>query len=410
MVQNEKLYFYYYSEKDIQLNISLNYYQAINLNKTADFFVINPNKEEEAINIMYSGYINKMSLQIYYCLNKKDTNTYINYVSNSAGGKQTRNFTNSQISVFESTAENMNLKINSNNKFVLSYSIYDENDGSIIKQKDYFIKRGVNSILILYANINSKEKTLNIKFVSNYINSSTKYYIIIGPKNEDFNLDNFNDPCFLTELITENSKKVIINVLNYVEKENIINTIIDIKDLMAQNDNNQDYLVNIISQELRFIKSLNFYKAIEVKNKGENEIYIAQEILFDGESKYKLSYSRPANKNQICFFLSTFYSDSYKLLIEKQNSESINYIINKKSPLLTFKCDYDGIYNISIIPLSKSPIQGIFKIFTTGIPFNLDIRDYLLLNFNYTLNYQPSDLNVIINTEGYVSNECVKLE
>ena len=74
--------------------------------------------------------------------------------------------------------------------------VYDENDASIIYHKDYFIKRGVNSGLLFYANIIPTEKTLNIKFILNYINSSTKYYIIIGPKNEYFNLDNF--PCSLS--------------------------------------------------------------------------------------------------------------------------------------------------------------------------------------------------------------------
>ena len=406
LVQNEKLYLYYYLENDIKVNISSSYYQSINLNKTADFFVIEPNKEGEAINIMYRGNINIMSLQVYYCLNNKDSNIYINYDS-YIGGKQTVKFSNSQISVLYGKAYNMNLQINSNKKFVLSYSIYDENDASIIYHKDYFIKRGVNSDLLFYANIIPTEKTLNIKFILNYINSSTKYYIIIGPKNEYFNLDNFNDPCFLTELITENSNKVIINVLNYVEEKKIINTNIDIKDLMVQYDDNQEYLVNIISQELRFDKKLNFYKAMIVKR--ENEISIAQEVLFQGETKFKLSYSRPENKNQICFFLSGYNPDSYKLLIEKQNSESTNYIINKKARLVTFKCDYDGIYNISIIPLSESSIEGKFKIFTTGIPFNLDVNEYLQLNFNYTMNYQQSNLNIIVTTEDE-SKQCVKLE
>ena len=412
LVQNEKLYLYYYldycvsGEKNKKPIITQKYYPAINLNKTADFFVNDPNKNGQEKSIMFNiGKSDKLSFQIYFSPNNEDTNLSVIYSAFEEEGK-TKYITDSQIVVLtRGESKSINLTFNSNNKFVLSYSFHDKNEENIESYSDWIKERKINYDLIINAKLNPKEKTIDINFVSNYIKSTTKYYIIIGPKTDDFTLDNFNDPCFLTDLITENSNKVKIKEFYYIEDEMFINKNIDIKDLMAQNDNNEEYLINIISQELRFDKSLNFYNAILVYDKKEDEININDEIIFNRESKYKLSYSRPDNKNQKCYFLSLFSSDSYKLSIEKKNSEDNSFIINNQSRLFSFECDYDGIYNINIIPLSESSIQGVFKISSTGFPFNLNINDFLLFNFSYTINYQPSNLNVIVNT--YRLNESI---
>ena len=418
LVQGEKLYLYYYLDRcagDEIGKVSIirpSYYQSVNLNKTADFFVIDPNNEVWGKNIMFNLYAKQeISLQVHYPLNNEDTNISVNY-NIFDNTKKIIYLTNSQIFGL-STIDNLslNFNFNSNNKFVLSYSFHDKNEDKIKSYSDWINERKINNDLILNAKINSKEKAITIKFISNYIKSATKYIIIIGPKNSELTLDNFNEPCFLIDLIKNNSTKVKIYEFYDIIDEMFINKDIDVKDLISQNDDNQEYLINIISQELRFNKSLNFYNAIIVKNKSEDEININEEIIFNGKSEYKLSYSRQDNKNQLCFFLSISSSNSYELSIKKTNSEqSINYEITENSRLYSFECDYDGIYDININPSSDSLVYGIFKIFTTGVTFSLDINNFFKLYLNNKLNYQPSDLNMIINTQKLNEDKFVLFE
>ena len=260
------------------------------------------------------------------------------------------------------------------------------------------------------AKINRKEKTLSIQFISNYMYSSTKYYIIIGPKTGDLTLNNFNDHCFLVELINKNSNKVKIYELIDIGNEYVIETDIDISLLLSQYGENQEYIVNIISQELRYQKSLNFYKAKIIKNTKEFGVNINEEFFFKANSKYELPYKRPNNINQICILMPKINSISFELLIEKQNSENISYIINNQTNFITFECDYDGSYIINIIPSINSPIYGIFKIFSTGIAFNLDINDFFLFNFNFTINYQPSNLNITVDTLCLPEEQFIQLK
>ena len=419
LVKDEKLFLYYYLDKcssgseDNILNINPKYYSSFNqLDKASNFFVIDPHKEGEEKNLLFNFNKNKaLSLQVLYSPNYEDTKVFINY-NKFDGVKRTKYFTNSEIFILEGeNNENYNLTFNTNNKFVLSYSLYDKNDENIKSYSTWVNERKINNNLILYSKINTKEKKLSVQFASNYIKSMTKYYIIIGQKKDNFTLDNFNDPCFLINLITENSNKIKIHELYYGDDEIFINADIDIKDIMSQNEDNQEYLVNIVSQELRFNKSLNYYDAVIVKNKIEDGININEDIIFNGESKYKLSYTRPDNKNQICFFFSISSSTSYKLLIQKENSQNITYDIKgQSSELFTFECDYDGIYNINIKSSSESSVQGLFKIFSTGIPFNMDINDYFILRFNNTINYQPSNLNVTVNTHILNENKFVSFK
>ena len=206
LVQGEKLYLYYYLDRcagDEIGKVSIirpSYYQSVNLNKTADFFVIDPNKEVWGKNIMFNLYAKqKISLQVHYPLNNADTNISVNY-NIFDNTKKIIYLTNSQIFSL-STIDNLslNFNFNSNNKFVLSYSFHDKNEDKIKSYSDWVNERKINNDLILNAKINSKEKAITIKFISNYIKSATKYIIIIGPKNSELTLDNFNEPCFRLE-------------------------------------------------------------------------------------------------------------------------------------------------------------------------------------------------------------------
>lgn len=420
LVEQEKLFLYYYidnyfnnSENKIA-EIKATYNSSIGqLNSANNFFIISPNEEKEEENSIIFNFNNneKLSLQVHYCPNYEETNVSINYSRLNNSEKNMVVMNTSQILVLNgSNNEDYILTFESNNKFILSYSFHDLTDNIINKYSNWLNERVVNFNLFMNAKINRKEKTLSIQFISNFMYSSTKYYIIIGPKTGDLTLDDFNDHCFLVELINKNSNKVKIYELIDIGNEYVIETDIDISLLLSQYGENQEYIVNIISQELRYQKSLNFYKAKIIKNTKEFGVNINEEFFFKANSKYELPYKRPNNINQICILMPKINSISFELLIEKQNSESISYIINNQTNFITFECDYDGSYIINIIPSINSPIYGIFKIFSTGIAFNLDINDFFLFNFNFTINYQPSNLNITVDTLCLPEEQFIQLK
>ena len=69
-------------------------------------------------------------------------------------------------------------------------------------------------------------------------------------------MDNFNNPCYITKLATERPDKIIVENFFYAGENESITAEVDIDNII--NDKNK-YIINIISQESRFCKKLNFY-------------------------------------------------------------------------------------------------------------------------------------------------------
>ena len=157
------------------------------------------------------------------------------------------------------------LRFESNEDFIFIYSFIDKTDIKFynnqkwneerIELKDLSIKE------IIKKNPNEKKSNiLSIKFYPNYKLSSTRYIIVIGPKNNNNSIITFSNPCFITKLITE--KKEGIKILEIVDigENDYISLDADFSDISSETN---DFILNIISQELRFEKKLNFYLPYE---------------------------------------------------------------------------------------------------------------------------------------------------
>ena len=148
------------------------------------------------------------------------------------------------------------LRFNSEKDFVFSYSFIDSADSLINDYKKWNKERKVLEDLTI-VNITKKYPDDNtsdiftIKFKPNYINSTTRYIIIIGSNEGENSLDNLNNPCYITKLANEKPKGIkIVNVIDVGENDEIEEDI-DIYEILGRTDK---YIVNIISQELRFEK------------------------------------------------------------------------------------------------------------------------------------------------------------
>ena len=409
LVEGEKLFVYYSIEsknsENIQIDVISNYYSSLNhINNPYNFFVIQPNTDdyddEEEKNLIIN-FNNKeiISVQAHYCINNDGTMPLLIYEDIF---ENYQDLEDSETYIIEdwTNFKIFKLTFSSNNEFFFSYSFHDLAENIIKYDSNWGKERTVNDFLdIKKAEIDFNNKFANVQFIPNYMKSSTKYFIIIGPKNDSFTLEYFNDPCFIIKLITENSIGVKIYEVMSIG-EDYINTNIDISDLISQNNNNQEFIVNIVSQELRFEKKLNFYNArLFEKTK---QIQLNEDIIFEGENLYyELEYSRPNNVNETCilFYKPISNLNSFKVIIEKPNLEIDSEIVGDENNYLAFECTSDGSYSINIRSLSKdSPVKGSFKIVSTGIPFNLDISEINLFYIDFNINYQPSPLIINIDT------------
>ena len=154
------------------------------------------------------------------------------------------------------------LRFDSEKDFVFSYSFIDSADLLINDYKKWNKERKELTNLII-ENITKKypdnSDIFTIKFKPNYKNSTTRYIIIIGSNNTQNTIQNLNNPCYITKLANEKPKGIkIVNVIDVGEND-IIEEDIDIYDILGETDK---YIVNIISQELRFEKKLNYYNAM----------------------------------------------------------------------------------------------------------------------------------------------------
>lgn len=162
------------------------------------------------------------------------------------------------------------LRFNSKNNFVFSYSFIDSTDISINdckkwnNQREVLANLTIENITKKYPDDNTSD-IFTIKFRPNYKKSSTRYIIIIAPNEGSNSLENFKNPCYLTKLATEKTEGTKnINMVDIGEND-LIEANIDIYDILGKTDK---YIINIISQEIRFEKKINYY---------EPEIFIHRE-------------------------------------------------------------------------------------------------------------------------------------
>ena len=206
---------------------------------------------------------------------------------------------------------NENNKINkyfpyeTENDFILSYSYIDIKDDFISKNKQWENDRIKYNDLIINNIKIINQKEVNINFNVNYKNSLTKYIIIITPEEDNNNFENLKNFCFLAELINSKENNFISEVIYDIGENDSIEINIDIKEYISENKN---FVVNIISQELRYEKAFNFY---------EPKIYyiwtIKRYILFI----FVLCF--------VLIFVFYFYKNSFKNIKKIRRNKNVTY-------------------------------------------------------------------------------------
>ena len=264
LVKGEHLYIYYLSFpfNTIQVN-----YLRDNITESDNGYTFHyiPNNKDKSIIINNNyGYFTDIIYQINFC-GLRDTKQEVIMSYNNPSNPE--NNINNQVIKNDKDTYNLNItgfgtkeiKLKSSQDFIFSYSYVDLTDNFFKDNKNWNNERQILNELKIQ-NIkdeNDYSDIISIKFNPNYKQSSTKYIIVIAIKNENNTLENFSNKCYLTKLATIKQKDVIVEKIFDIGEKEFINAEVNVKDISNKNKN--EFIIGIISQELRFDKKLNYY-------------------------------------------------------------------------------------------------------------------------------------------------------
>ena len=257
LTEGENLYLYYTSDKDIETKYTKN---INNKNNEYTFIYIPKNSPDQTL-IINNMKKKKILYQINFCNLPHSVKLY--YQDNKMINETLLEFNNdTRIKEQNITRFSHKLRFDSKNDFIFSYSFIDDTDSVINNYAKWNEERIELTNLIIEEiskNNDNNPKVINIKFKPNYINSTARYVLIISENNNTNTYDNFNNPCYITKLVNEKAEGYkIVNIFDNGENGSI-NVEVDINEILGNNDK---YIINIISQELRFEKKINYYKPL----------------------------------------------------------------------------------------------------------------------------------------------------
>ena len=252
LAKGEYLYIYYDSlkEDDIEINYINN--AIINTAYKFNFISINKNMKEKKL-FFSNKNLKEFKLQINQFNANPPYKLKINYGGNNIheyfGEKLEMNYNSLTFqALFESDSD-----------LLLSYYYNDIKDEYLYYgQGDKWEKeiKEINKLIINNISLINETK-IKINFNANYLNSLAKYIIIVTPETKNNTFEYMKNFLKLTDLINQKEGNFITEEYYDIGENYFIDYIIDISQFI--NDYN-NIIINIISQELRYKKNINFYE------------------------------------------------------------------------------------------------------------------------------------------------------
>ena len=267
LVEGEKVYIYHVEGDNRDMRIE---YIDKNINyKNNDFniFLIQPNYDNITNDLIIDTYQRTTIIaDLLFC--DEDTILYM-----SLDGEDEKyamftydNFTLLNKMRFDLFRGDNKVSFLTSHPVVFTYSYYDYIDENYFSNnEEYEEDRKKNYILTItqVTDKNNNYDIINIKFKPNYRNSSTRYILIVAQENSQNTLDNFKSPCYIANLINQRPKDVKIDVIYDVGENADIEAEVNIEDILHEKNKDNKYLINIISQELRFDKQMYIYQPFQ---------------------------------------------------------------------------------------------------------------------------------------------------
>ena len=382
LVKDEYFYFYYYSGE--MMNVTINYTENLrHKNNEYNFYIIPKNSLEKSL-ILKKGQKENITYQVYFCQSPHTINLFHHDAESSEPIKLEFNENKTVIDKVVKSGPSIKLTFDSEEDFIFSYSFSDTTDPKI-KECEKWNKERIVLTDLAIQNVNKKYKDdkfsniLTVKFKPNYMKSSTRYIIVIAPMDSNNSMENLSNPCYVTKLITEKTEGVLIKNYYDIGENDSIEIDVDISDII---DDIGNYIITIMSQELRFEKKLNYYRPF----KFSHEIVKPVEIKLDEEEKFNIGndklyfsllYTKKSEINEI-FFLYYKLEEQANIVIEIIGPKNYNRLfnINKTDGYISFIFNEGGKYKI-FFTSNKTNVnteyRGSFKIISSEYPSKINI-------------------------------------
>ena len=238
LIDGEKLYIYHLSDSNEEMQIE---YIANNLNSKNNeyniFFVPDNNQTNHLI--IDTNERNEIITNLHFC--KENTNLIMSVLGSGSVEEKflltNDNYTlmnRKKISLFRGDNK---ISFDTNQPVIFSYSYYDLIDESFFKDYDTYWEDRKRFYILTINEVADKDAItdkVKVKFKPNYRNSSARYIIIIAQENSKNTLEQFKDPCYITELLNQRPKGVKIEVIYDVGENYEIEAEVDIEDILQK--------------------------------------------------------------------------------------------------------------------------------------------------------------------------------
>ena len=330
------------------------YFDAITTINNKLYFNIIPKGNQNLILKSPQKY-NYINYQFIKCSSNdfiKFTVNFSNFTQNEEHNFDTNTMINKKI---PESKRNLTLihHFESKNEFLFSYDFSNKNPN------DYYDFHRNENYGIKYLNLNSKTEIKNIFTIgfSPMYTYYSEYIIIIARKTKINNLYSFSNPCYLTHLLINNSKDICYKKV-YYENTSFILEEIDVRKI--KQDENDEYIINIISNNLFQFSRLEIYTPVLYSEKIKYSNAKKLKIFDNNYLMIEEDYFIYEHNSDETLYLSTSIIKTYfydVLLILTENNENIKTFYHYNGDLYNINITKKGKYYFEFFYLGEAKNQ-----------------------------------------------------
>ena len=222
LVDGEEL-FIYYAGTEVNLKIEYLDNNLNNANNEFNIFLVpkndGQNQAENAL-VIETEEISQGYVDVHFC--EKDTNVKLSMEGINTG-KKSYDFNDNNYKgegPFSISRGSNKISFITDKDFVFTYSPYDITDEEFIEKRWILERQNLTDLIITEAKSkNDEDNMITIKFKPNYINSSTRYIILVASKDSQNTLDTFKNPCYIVDLLNRRPKGVLVDKIYSIGDE-----------------------------------------------------------------------------------------------------------------------------------------------------------------------------------------------
>ena len=256
---------------------------------------------------------------------------------------------NWEIFIFNTIDKNDGFTQKLSEEETLIHEIISNNDSLFAYQFHNPKERNEGQNHKMYSILSTDELEQNlflIHFSPAFTESLVQYHMILAKTDNLRNIDTFSNPCYLANLMTHNSDKIITKTFFEESKLTLLSKIIDLKDFDFEE--NDKFVISIISNNLHpNTKFLAFYepKEFSIKPTKYLSFNLEEKTKFDFDEKNIFKFDYINKYNSIEYLIFNFEADiDFILFITDGITVEEKQFYKSENNLFEIKLEKSGIY------------------------------------------------------------------